>query len=75
MNWQSIDTAPKDGTEIALWCKNADLLLLKCKWEKNMWRTWEIDGFDGMDWCKLEVYELPTHWMKIVPPEKEVDGI
>jgi len=61
--WRTIDSAPKDGTEILLWgmCERdgsyyaADTNL--GWWYEDMWHTRQID--EGID---------PTHWMPLPPP-------
>jgi hypothetical protein len=68
MKWNTIETAPKDGTEIVLWCDTAKSMLMRCRWESGEWREWNIGGFDNMGWQKLEPYEKPTHWMRVLPP-------
>lgn len=71
MQWQPIDTAPKDGTEIVLWCEKSKSMLLQCKWKHNEWHELKLNDFDVMSWSSLESYEMPTHWMKIVPPAEK----
>ena len=74
--WQPIETAPKDGTIIVLWCQSAKEMLLDCSWDnKRGWTSWDIGGFDQMGYWKLEPYEVPTHWMLITPPNAQLsDG-
>ena len=61
--WQTIDTAPKDGTRAIVWSKN---------WHYPCSASWY-----GNDW--RIVYDLPafahppTHWMPLPPsPMSEV---
>lgn len=70
--WQPIATAPKDGTEIDLWCINhlhfnkAGVRRTNCKWGPvTDWMGQERDDWQGAASEDLE----PTHWMKILPPE------
>jgi hypothetical protein len=68
MNWQPIETAPKDGTEVVLWCSNRNTFTHRAKWKNNMWHEWAPGAFDQMDWFRLESYEHPSHWFIITPP-------
>lgn len=52
--WQSIETAPKDGTEILLWDSSLPEQILIGKWN---------NGFYSDDY-KVDA----THWMKIQKP-------
>lgn len=70
--WQPINTAPKDGTEIDVWCKVCGRVpdaVFNTK--KNRWEYVGLDMFDEMDWIELEY--PPTHWMPLPPPPKEED--
>jgi hypothetical protein len=71
MQWQPIATAPKDGTEIVLWCEDGSLVRLAC-WRGGAWREWDLarSGFDCMAWVILQS-PPPTHWFKIEPPTTE----
>lgn len=76
MNWQPIETAPKDGTWILL-CKATDadgkpitgesfgLFVQRAAW-------WEVDGW--VDYCAMvrdpNVFFNPTHWMPLPEPPK-----
>jgi hypothetical protein len=65
--WQPIETAPKDGTVIDLWCggeRYAD-----CQWYKNEWREYRYDDFDSL--ALLPVERLPTHWMPLPTAPKD----
>lgn len=68
--WQPIETAPTDGTQIALWCPTAELLLTQCRWDakRRAWTEWAVDGFDQLSYVPLEPYAKPTHWLRITPP-------
>ena len=69
MNWQKIETAPRDGTEIVLWCAHGGRMLMSCRWSGVEWKEYCIGGFDSMGWYNLESYEKPTHWMRLIPPD------
>lgn len=80
MSWQPIKTAPKDGTEVLLWCR--------CAWrdatgfvDKGSFRMdanaspgdsaeWLKDDYDDYS-CGMASTPLnPTHWMPLPePPE------
>lgn len=68
--WDTIDTAPKDGSEIVLWCQSAQAMLSKCRWSArwSCWEEWDLDLAGEMAWLNLEPYEIPTHWLKLTPP-------
>lgn len=69
-NWQPIDTAPKDGTEILVFVPPA-------KWSGGYVRSvmW-VEDSDHSCWCvednKLGPFALrggsPTHWMQLPEP-------
>lgn len=73
VEWQPIETAPKDGTEVFLWI--LEELYTKCRFHvaKDRWETWELDGLDSMSWVRLEHYEKPTHWMPLPKPPASTD--
>jgi len=80
MDWQPIETAPKDGTWVILGGGKTteepmgdDKVDVKrpvvAFWNENSWKGWEFCYWDGA-W--REGYENPTHWMSLTtPPEGE----
>ena len=58
--WQPIDTAPKDGTDVLVWCGGA--MFIACM-EVGRW------FFDRTDYS---VKPLPTHWMPLPAPPENV---
>ena len=62
IDWQPIETAPKDGTKI-LACVSG-FLPLAVKWEGGQWRSMIADAgeYPGRDWDA-------THWAHINYPE------
>lgn len=71
MQWEPIESAPKDGTRILVYCK---------EWRQTyavLWKkTLKFGGEEGPeDWC-LDYQgaigiTAPTHWMPIIEPPKE----
>ena len=59
--WQPIETAPKDGTDVLVWCGGA--MFIACM-EVGRW------FFDRTDYS---VKPLPTHWMPLPPAPKKGD--
>ncbi len=78
MQWQPIETAPKDGTPILLgggmWGDD-----WRDPTERVMVGWWERTKRIGEFWncCAAESghcnfpYEMPTHWMPLPPPPSE----
>ena len=69
--WLSIETAPKDGTDILLWFGPAVGWVALCKWYQKPKRGWcwvcsythKRHGFE------------PTHWMPLPAPPGDWAGI
>lgn len=63
--WQPIETAPKDGTPLILFC---DDVVGMGQYLLRDWTEWE--GWQFMTPVKLQVRAFkPTHWMPLpVPP-------
>ncbi len=61
--WQTIETAPKDGTRVLAWYPNGGYQIV-LEWNERCAR-WD-DGFDGPRWRDHEL----SHWMPLPePPE------
>lgn len=56
MNWQAIETAPKDRP----------LLLASTK--SRGWRIWATEGWDNGHWAGQGIRNDPTHWMELPAP-------
>jgi hypothetical protein len=58
--WQDISTAPKDDTEVLVFCEDGGIL---------------IGCFAGIWWIEQTYYEerKPTHWMPLPAPPKKGD--
>lgn len=76
MNWQPIETAPKDGTRIVVWDSTLNTFLdlvwvnTKRHLEFPVEAEWQyVDNY----WYSLtpEPKPKPTHWLPITPPTKE----
>jgi hypothetical protein len=63
--WQPIETAPKHGGNIMLWC--VDLVGGNGRVATGSWR----DSYGGSWWDYHMEYMLnPTHWMPLPEPPK-----
>jgi hypothetical protein len=63
--WQPIETAPKHGGNIMLWC--VDLVGGNGRVATGLWR----DSYGGSWWDYHMEYMLnPTHWMPLPEPPK-----
>lgn len=62
--WQSMATAPKDGTSVLLWCTDVD-----GRNGRVSFGTWH-DFFGGTwwDWSMEYTLSHPTHWMPLPDP-------
>lgn len=74
--WQPIETAPRDGTNIDLWVKTKDCF--ECRLPNCFFCTetgaWYVKG----DFGEYEPLDggMPTHWMPLpAPPQAEEDGL
>ena len=81
MNWQPIETAPKDGTEILVWRYDIGSVLI-ARWDApaNFMTDRECEeigpGAEQYDWLyvdfvaggRMEGPEAPTHWMPLPEP-------
>jgi hypothetical protein len=83
-DWQPIETAPKDGTEILAWRKDCGILLIRWDAPINFCRESECESIgeeaaEAEDWfcadfdcgSRLEGSEIPTLWMP--KPNEPVD--
>ena len=83
MNWQPIETAPRDGTEILGWRHDCGVILVKYTSAAAFLPHDEIEKLteedaDAMDWFiadfwqgeRLDDNEAPTHWLPL-PDEPE----
>lgn len=65
MDWQPIETAPKDGTSVLLW-----------DGEFQFTGEWMVEAIDGSHWWIATLHgqkqvacdPQPTHWHPLPPP-------
>lgn len=85
--WLSIESAPKDGTEILAWRDDSGPLLVRWTSAYELLTDAEVNE-SGMDedtlhfesWfcadfiqgCRLENDTLPTHWMPLPHPPHQI---
>lgn len=69
--WQPIETAPKDETEIDAWFGyEHDGWIDQIKWIDGEWHRYTVDnsgGYGEMEWLPL-IHSKPTHWMSLPHP-------
>ena len=63
MEWQPIETAPKDGSRIL--AVSADAAFGVVVWSSILGGTWVLACSDGQ---ALNYYLDPTHWMPLPEP-------
>lgn len=87
-DWQPIDTAPKDGTEILAWRDDSGTLLVRWTSLAEFLTDSELEEYDEEttyrdDWFyadfvvggRLEYDCVPTHWMPLPePPQPTMKG-
>lgn len=67
MEWQPIETAPKDGTEIIVYTATKRITTAWFCEETKLWPHDEVYSEDGEP-CNVG---WPTHWMPLPEPPKE----
>jgi hypothetical protein len=61
--WQPIESAPKDGTKVDVWCEGkVPLRIPNAYFYEERW----LHSFNGM-----RIWHDPTHWMPLPPPPSE----
>ena len=77
MNWQPIETAPRDGTEILAWRRDCRIMLVRWDAPENLLSDSECealgDSAGGYDWIYADFVQgdwlegdmIPTHWMPL----------
>lgn len=73
MEWQPIETAPKDGTAIDLWAAQG-FRLTSCAWDFVEFSCADGSGSDVQGWTNTEGHGSVegagpfTHWMPLPAP-------
>lgn len=68
MNWQPIETAPKDGTTVIAFMPSEEPSLAYCAGAGR-----SRDGGDWWVWTERSYVGRPTHWMPLPAPPKTED--
>jgi hypothetical protein len=76
--WQPIDTAPQDATEVLLWREDAGVLLGRWTCPEDFCTDKELAGLsvedqelygwfyaDFLEGGRLDDIDMPTHWMPL----------
>jgi hypothetical protein len=63
--WQPIESAPKDGTKVDVWCVREGKVPLRIPNAYFYEERW-LHSFNGM-----RIWHDPTHWMPLPPPPSE----
>lgn len=66
-NWQPIETAPKDGSEILVSSTKCPRAFAVASWNGEEWRDVGDIGWAGM--CGDN--NQPTHWKELTPPKEQ----
>ncbi len=67
MNWQPIETAPKDGTHLLLVAPERDFVR-SGRWSKTR-HKWLLDFAPNM--ASTAAHAMVTHWMPLPDPPKD----
>lgn len=74
MEWQPIETAPRDGTEILIYLGSPWAAVEKAQWYEP-WRNWQKENIDWSENPKEQFgigSAIPTHWMPLPAPPEQV---
>jgi len=80
--WQPIETAPKDGSEILLCCVDEECglgAIFLCQWQAeddapNWWIHIARDLWDDAEDLWLSTEWSPTHWVPLPSPPQRQNG-
>jgi len=80
--WQPIETAPKDGTDIIVGFDCASVWIIHIAWYRDGSPNTGCDGPEDIGWWSyvtnsvgqdmLTGHRTPTHWMPLPAPPNEV---
>ena len=70
-DWQPIETAPKDGTEVLLWTDEYPRVVSASYREFGEWEGWTFTD-EALADIQPEGPREPSHWMPLPPPPSEV---
>lgn len=72
MTWQPIETAPRDGTEVLVWCSRNNEMYVCVYYKKadddKAPSPWLYAVSDYYQTDPYHVVSNPTHWMPLPPP-------
>lgn len=75
MEWQPIETAPKDGTAILVFPPSSSAMQASiAKWDEDKYANKPIPYWRRMDALGKKTFSRslpPTHWMPLPPPPSE----
>jgi len=70
-DWQPIETAPKDGTEVLLWgpyCGCPATAQWTGKAWAAYWDGWRVVEYMSDFGTDYREFDMPTHWMPLPEP-------
>jgi len=72
MTWEPIDTAPKDGSVVAVWNANQPDIVRYARWGLSR-STMPTSGC-WLSRSRCPLTHLPTHWISLAPPPRSRQG-
>lgn len=72
-DWQPIETAPKDGTRVNLWCKRwrPDNDSFSHRWFPDCyWTKGDSMTNHNARWVNMDTAWFATHWMPLPEPPR-----
>lgn len=73
-DWQPIETAPKDGTEILV-CVSYNLGCEEDGYETKTWVDWALEPYVWPQFRdRIDIPFPPTHWMPLPSPPTTPDS-